>query len=56
MGEEIGILGYGVNVRMYGGIEVVESRVGGASVANDGVGFILRRIWLSSVPEADKIG
>lgn len=43
-------------MRMQGGIEVFEGRVGGASIADDGIGFILGERWLSPVPEADKIG
>lgn len=56
MREEIGILGYCVYGGVQRSIETVESRVGGACVANNGVGFILRGRRLSSVTKADKVG
>lgn len=56
MGEEIGILGYCVHGGMQGSIEVVKGGVGSAGVANDCIWFILGGRWLSSVPEAYKVG
>lgn len=56
MREEICIVGHCAYGRMQRSIEAVEGRVGGAGVANNGIGFILRGRKLSSVPQADKVG